>query len=258
MSQATVRALSEIRPQVEADTTLLRIASYNVHGCVGTDGQRDIARVARVIRELGCDTIGLQEVGSHHDGRESVRQLEILARETGMHAVAGATIIMPDRDYGNALLTNRPVLEIRRHNLSYPRCEPRGALDVDLNVSGIVVRVIVTHLGLRPAERRHQVKQLIELLSEYHPERPLVIMGDINEWLPGGRPLKWLHELMDETPARRSYPTWLPLFALDRVWSRPRGSLIAFDVHRTPLSRCASDHFPVKATIALSNQRVPE
>ena len=42
---------------------------------------------------------------------------------------------------------------------------------------------------------------------------------------------------------------WLPLFALDRVWVRPRHTLLAFAAHRTPAARQASDHLPVKAII---------
>ena len=49
----------------------LRIASYNVHQCVGVDGKRDAGRVADVLRELGADVVGLQEVdtrpGLSHD-----------------------------------------------------------------------------------------------------------------------------------------------------------------------------------------------
>ena len=40
----------------------LRVASYNVHGCVGCGNVRDVERIAAVIGELGCDTVGLQEV----------------------------------------------------------------------------------------------------------------------------------------------------------------------------------------------------
>lgn len=249
--QVTFETVSGLpRARLQTNSALLRIASYNVHGCVGIDLRYDVKRVARVIREMDCDTVGLQEVGSRKERGEGALQLDLLARETGMQAVAGATIVFHDRHYGNALLTSRRVIGVRRHDLSMWGCEPRGALDVDLDVSGATVRVIVTHLGLSAAERRHQVTQLIELLGEVPAEQPLVILGDINEWLPGGRPLRWLHRLMEETPARRSFPTWLPLFALDRVWSRPRGSLLAFHVHRTPLSRLASDHYPVKAVIS--------
>jgi len=41
-------------------TGRLRVASYNIHQCVGTDGRRDAGRVADVLRELDADVIGLQ------------------------------------------------------------------------------------------------------------------------------------------------------------------------------------------------------
>ena len=63
-------------------------------------------------------------------------QLEYLAAATGMQSVAGTTIIRHDRDYGNALLTRRKILDVRRHDLSFRRFEPRGALEVDLDVAG--------------------------------------------------------------------------------------------------------------------------
>jgi endonuclease/exonuclease/phosphatase family metal-dependent hydrolase len=253
MGPATLKNLSE-RPfdAVAAESSaraLLRIASYNVHGCIGLDWRRNVSRVARVIQELGCDTVGLQEVGGKHD-RTGAMQLELLARETGMQAIAGGTIIRHEYHYGNALLTTRPVLAVRQHDLSYRKYEPRGALDVDLDVGGVSVRVFITHLGLKAIERRDQVAKIIELLRDVPTEQPLVILGDMNEWLPGGLILKWLHQVMDEAPSRRSFPTWMPVLSLDRVWSRPHGSLMSFEVHRTAAARRASDHYPVKAVIA--------
>ncbi|ANQ84969.1 hypothetical protein dqs_1931 [Azoarcus olearius] len=228
----------------------LRISSYNVHRCVGRDGRMDVARVARVIDELGCDIVGLQEVDNLANGSHESMQLDFLASATGMEAIAGHTIVNHEGSFGNALLTRRPVLAVRRHDLSYHRREPRGAIDVDLEVEDEVVRVIVTHLGLRPAERRFQVRQMLKLLHDIPPERNVVVLGDINEWLPLGRPLRWLHGLLGRAPAERSFPSGLPLFALDRVWVRPRHTLLAFETHRSPTARIASDHLPVKAIIA--------
>jgi endonuclease/exonuclease/phosphatase family metal-dependent hydrolase len=39
----------------------LRVATYNVHECVGRDGRHDPERVARVIDELDADIVALQE-----------------------------------------------------------------------------------------------------------------------------------------------------------------------------------------------------
>ena len=114
-----------------------------------------------VIQEMGCDTVGLQEVDSRPGERSDSQQLEFLAGATGMQAVAGATIIRHDRDYGNALLTRRKILDVRRHDLSFRRFEPRGALEVDLEVAGTCMRVFVMHLGLLPFERRFQMRKVL-------------------------------------------------------------------------------------------------
>ena len=224
----------------------LRIASYNVHGCRGTDGKKDAQRIVQVIEDLGCDTIGLQEVDY---------RLDYIAQKLGMQAIPGLTLARHDGPFGNALLTRRKVLDVRRVGFTYSRREPRNALDVDLEVNGETVRVIVTHLGLWPAERRYQVKKILELVRATPSYERVIVLGDINEWLPLGRPLRWMNALFGRCPAERSFPSRWPVVALDRVWVRPRHALLALKAHRTPLAELASDHLPVKAIIALHAQR---
>ncbi|MGE5524550.1 MAG: endonuclease/exonuclease/phosphatase family protein [Rhodospirillaceae bacterium] len=233
----------------------LRVGSYNVHGCRGTDRRADAGRIAQVITELECDTVGLQEVNSRIGEGVEPPQLDVLEQATGMEAIPGLTIVHHDGHYGNALLTRRKVLTVRRHDLSYRGSEPRGALDVELDVDGVPVRVMVTHLGLRPVERRFQVKQMLKLLHDIPKEQPVIVLGDINEWLPLGRPLRWLHGILGHSPAERSFPVWMPMFALDRVWVRPRSSLLTFGVYRSPVARVASDHYPVRAVVAVHQHR---
>ena len=228
----------------------LRIASYNLHRCVGRDGKQDVGRIAQVINELGCDVVGMQEVDNQFDGGHAALQLDYLAEKTGMALVAGHTMTRHEGNYGNGLLTRHPILCVRRHDFSYRTREPRGALDVELDVAGNTVRVIVTHLGLRPAERRFQVSAMLKLLHDAPIEQPVVVLGDINEWLPLGRPLRWMNGMFGRAPSERSFPAWAPLFALDRVWVRPRKQLLAFTTHRSAIARVASDHLPVKALIA--------
>ena len=50
-------------------------------------------------------------------------------------------------------------------------------------------------------------------------------------------------------PAPRTFPSRWPLFALDRIWISPRQRLLQVQVHRTALSRVASDHLPLVAHI---------
>lgn len=241
-SLANWQALSDQLPE-----SCLRIASYNVHGCVGTDGKKDAARIAEVIGELRCDTVGLQEVDY---------RLDYIGQRLNMCCVPGLTLVRHDGPFGNALLTTRKVLEVRRLDLGYGRREPRNALDVDLDVCGTRVRVIVTHLGLFGAERRWQVRKLLEMIRD--TQERLVVLGDINEWFPFSRPLRWFNRLLGHSMAERSFPSRLPLFALDRVWARPRPALLALKAHRSALAELASDHLPVKAIVATKVAAVGE
>lgn len=228
------------------------VVSYNVHQCVGLDGRRAPERIARILRNLEADIVGLQEVDSQSDGDSASDQMRYLATATGLHAIAGPTMRRHAGHYGNVLLTRHPVRAVRRLDLSAPGREPRGALDVDLNLMGASVRVLVTHLGLRSAERRIQVQRLLAALSEDHSfdrSQPLIVLGDINEWFLMRSTLRWLDSRFGRTPAPRTFPSAFPLFALDRIWIQPRSALVTLDVCRTALTRIASDHLPLQATI---------
>jgi endonuclease/exonuclease/phosphatase family metal-dependent hydrolase len=232
-----------MRPSVSSASNpaeCFRVASYNVHGCVGCDGKEDAARIAAVIQELDCDTVGLQEVHGLEQINETLK----------LQIIAGIAHTWHDRHVGNALLTRRKVLAVRHHDFGLEGCEPRTAIDADLEVAGEPLRVIVTHLGLPPAERRYQVKKLLSLVRHTPLHERVVVLGDINEWFPLGRPLRWIHSLLGRSPAERSFPSRWPLFALDRVWVRPRHALLAFNAHRSALAAQASDHLPVKAVIS--------
>jgi endonuclease/exonuclease/phosphatase family metal-dependent hydrolase len=211
----------------------------------------DLERVAGVIRELGCDTVGLQEVDGRPGLQSASLQLLDLASATGMTPIAvGTHTVTPQRiRKTNALLTFREVRSVRSYDLTFRGYEPRSALDVELLVGARSVRVIVTHLGLDGGERRFQVRKLLALFKVIREEQPVVLLGDINEWFPVGRPLRWLHSVLGKAPSGGSFPVWAPILALDRIWSRPTSALRTFEVYRSPAARRASDHYPVRANI---------
>lgn len=205
-----------------------------------------------MIGELGADIVGLQEVNSRGGPGHASMQLDRLAELTGMLAVPGLTLQRHGGHYGNALLTRLPVRDVRRHDLSVARREPRGALEAHIDVGGRALAVIVTHLGLRPRERRLQVHRLLDVAVAADGDRPVVLLGDINEWYPRGRALAWLHAHFGEPPSAATFPARRPILALDRIWVRPARLLASFAVHRSALARAASDHLPVVATVRLS------
>jgi endonuclease/exonuclease/phosphatase family metal-dependent hydrolase len=225
----------------------ITIASYNTHGGVGRDRRFAPERITEVIREMKADVVALQEV---QNGATGFDMLAFLQQETGFQAISGLTFKRKGADYGNGLLTRFRVLSTQRIDLCVARCEPRGALDVELDCGGTPMRVIATHLGLRPSERREQIQRLLRALESDRP-LPTILMGDINEWFLWGRPLRWMHKHFEETPSIATFPSFYPLFALDRLWVKPRTLLQRLDVHATELARVASDHLPLKAQIDL-------
>lgn len=223
----------------------LTVATYNIHSAVGTDGIFDPLRVAAVIAELNADVIALQEVplgGSHQ-----VDVLALLREHSGFHSVAGPTMECPQRSYGNAVLSRYRLVDSHRIDLSFGSREPRGAVDADIDCQGHRLRVVATHLGLRPAERRHQIRRLLQAFDT--DRAPVILMGDVNEWFVWGRTLRWLVAHFEAAPAPATFPSRWPLFSLDRIWISPRNRLLHVEVHRTPLARLASDHLPLIAHI---------
>jgi endonuclease/exonuclease/phosphatase family metal-dependent hydrolase len=224
------------------------VASYNIHQCLGVDQRRDPKRIAEVIHSLDADVIALQEVDSWPGEEAEPVQMEFLAHTVGLHAISGPTIERHDGHYGNAILTRLPVVDVRKLDLTVFRREPRGALDVRLDAGDGELRVIATHLGLLPSERRYQVQRILQAVDE-DDHTVTVLLGDINEWFVAARALRWLHARFGAGAGGRTFPSWLPMFKLDRVWARPTDALRTFQVHRTPVTRRASDHLPVSARI---------
>ena len=226
----------------------LTLATYNVHGCVGRGGRFDPKRIEDVLRELDADVVALQELRWHPDA--ALDQLREFGHRLGYDTVAGPTLLRGDGHYGNALLTRYPVVESGHVDISHGRREPRGAIDVQLQLPGEVLRVVATHFGLSPAERRAQLKQLLERLGPL-TDAPVVLMGDLNEWFAWGRPLRRLHRHFGDTHSTATWPAAWPLFALDRIWVHPRQRLLSLAPHRTALAREASDHLPLRALVEI-------
>jgi endonuclease/exonuclease/phosphatase family metal-dependent hydrolase len=240
-------------PAAQREPSELRIASYNIHSCVGLDRRCHPGRIAEVLRELDCDVVALQEVDNQPGQHADSMQLDYLSRTLEMASIPGLRIVRHTGEYGNAVLTRLPIVSVQRHDLSYSRYEPRGALEVVLELAGRQLRVIATHLGLNRSERRFQWQRLLPLLAPSHQSAPLVVLGDMNEWYRGSQTLREVNQILGEAPAPVAFPSYAPCLALTRIWVRPRQALQAINVHRSELARRASDHLPLRAVISVAS-----
>ncbi|HZS83264.1 MAG TPA: endonuclease/exonuclease/phosphatase family protein [Stellaceae bacterium] len=231
------------------------VATYNVHKCIGVDRRHDPARIAAVLRELDADIICLQEVMTQDGGPRPLDQEAFLAEATGLRAVFAAQRSDHRGRMGNAILTRFPVLAVRHIDLSVEGYERRGALDVDLDAGGRLLRVVATHLGLRGKERQVQTRRLLAALAAEGGRvnggsEATLMMGDLNEWRGRRGGIRALDRAFGRAPAPRTFPSWCPILPLDRIYVAPPAELLQFDVHRSPLARLASDHLPLRARLA--------
>jgi endonuclease/exonuclease/phosphatase family metal-dependent hydrolase len=114
------------------------------------------------------------------------------------------------------------------------------------------VHVIVVHLGLIPASRVRQIKQLHQYIEREVPaDAVLLVAGDFNDW--GTRITNMMrdHELKECDGAKHfTYPSRLPIVQLDHVYAKglmPVNQMVPYG----KIWRQMSDHLPLVAEFDL-------
>jgi len=229
----------------------MKVASYNIHKCRGTDGRTRPDRILEVVRELDADLIALQEVDRRFGRKDGLLDPEAIRRETGMRLLVQSDLPHGHGWHGNALLIRAEPKTYRRLRLRLPGFEPRGAIVAELDFGEGEFRVIAAHLGLLRLSRLDQASALLKAHREL-PPLPTILMGDFNEWRRRRRSALSILEPTfggDATP--RSFPSRRPIFALDRILGWPYGLVTDLAVHTSTLARVASDHLPLTARAEL-------
>jgi len=162
----------------------MRILSWNIQWGRGIDGRVDLARTAAVAREFDADVHCFQEVAINHPdlpGGAAMDQVEWLSGLfLGYEAVYGVGSDLPDgrggrRQFGNLILSRRPLLQVFRHLLPWP-ADPgvssmqRVAVEAVIEAPefpGGALRVIATHLEYYSAmQRAAQIAALRAICDE--------------------------------------------------------------------------------------------
>lgn len=229
----------------------MKVASYNIHKCRGTDRLVRPERIIAVLREIGADLVALQEVDRRFGKRTGLLDLEALERETGLHLLVQSDVADGHGWHGNALLVRGEPVYYRRFRLTLPGIEPRGAVVAELDMGQGKFRVIAAHLGLLRRSRVGQAAALLQAFLDLAP-MPTILLGDFNEWRRRRSPLDVLEPYFGAQKPLASFPSRRPMLALDRILGWPQGLITDLSVHVSPLSRLASDHLPLKATVELA------
>ena len=228
----------------------IRVATWNVHSCIGTDGRKDPRRTLAVLQELDADVIALQEVDC--DGADSLAALGALHSEVLLGPACRRRV-----GFGNAIISRFPVEHMRVHDLSVEGFEARNVVDLQLRVGDVRLRVLATHFGLDRRERRTQAERLAAIVDDveapalhsaaWRPADLTVMLGDLNVFDRQEASVAPLLARFAPAFRVRSFPAFLPVLRLDRVLvSAP--AVVAVASHRSRLARVTSDHLPVIGT----------
>ncbi|MCR8725853.1 endonuclease/exonuclease/phosphatase family protein [Frigidibacter sp. ROC022] len=229
----------------------IRLASYNLHKCQGTDRRRDPGRVIDVLNSVEADVLALQEVDHRLGNRPEALPRRMIEDNTDFEAVDLALSPASLGWHGQTLLLRKGAELLSADRLHLPGLEPRGAVLAELTLPETgPLRVVGVHLGLI---RRYRLKQLRAIRAALERRAPMqtVILGDFNEWSTD-RGLEPLHDLFEVHAPGRSYHASRPVAALDRLALGQGVELRDAGVVETQLSRLASDHLPVWADVALN------
>jgi endonuclease/exonuclease/phosphatase family metal-dependent hydrolase len=246
--------------------TSIRVATYNIHKCIGLDRRVRPKRIAEVLREIDADIVALQEVVDMDEASHERNQVRAIANELGLHYCIGENRRHRGGAYGNALLTRLRIMSHHNHDITWRKSEPRGCLHVRISGGGMekggrVLQIYNVHLGTGFFERRYQVGRLFDrdiLGNQSAPRSPRIILGDFNEWTRGLTSRLLSHQFNSAEPQpylgrARTYPGVLPLFHLDHIYYDPSLKLESVNVHRSRLALVASDHLPIIANFRVKN-----
>jgi endonuclease/exonuclease/phosphatase family metal-dependent hydrolase len=242
----------------------MRLLTYNIHkGVGGSDRRYHFARVLEVIRGEEPDLVCLQEVDWNVRRSRFDDQPSLLA--DGLSAAARLyQLNVPHREggYGNLLLSRWPFRSQHQVSLRFRRRKPRGAQMVVVETPEGPLHLVNWHLGLAEKERRWQVNHLLghpRFVESAH--LPTLIAGDFNDWRNTLGKHGFHHHRFEHVtaPVRRfrSFPAFLALASLDKVYRRGPVGVRGARVVRSRLARRASDHLPLVLDFHLDVAQAP-
>ncbi len=245
------------------------VMTYNVHSCVGKDGEPMPRRIADVIASFMPDIVALQELDVKLRRSGLADQAELIAKHVEMQCHFSPCRQWEEGYYGNAILSRHPMRLVKAQALPGPAGRPdiekRGALWVEINLEGCLLQVINTHLGLNRRERLKQAEALLGPDWIGHPDcnAPVIFCADLNA-LPRSRVYNLFKTRLEDgqcyLPAQRPGGTWpsrCPLLRIDHIFLSADIKVRAATVPRTTEACRASDHLPLVVRGRIDNSSHP-
>ncbi len=248
-----------------AATQVIRVMTYNIHGCVDSTRTVNPARIADIIEGLQADIVALQEVDAQKPMDLNANQAKFLAERLEMEHIFFPIEKSGRHTFGLAVLSRFPLDECHYDFLPniYPRLNPRkrGIILACIRTPGGRLTVIDVHLSLYKLERRKQLKALLGNagLSAAFADQPVILCGDLNAgplsatYRTLSRRLTDVQKDISNRRAAFYQPTFhskSPLFRIDHIFVSNHFRTLQVEVKNTLATQSASDHLPLTADLA--------
>jgi endonuclease/exonuclease/phosphatase family metal-dependent hydrolase len=236
------------------------------------DGRISADRIAQVIKRCNPDVVALQELDVGRLRSSGIHQAQSIAKALEMSFHFHPSFSYKDEQYGNAILSRYPMTVIKKDALPRlwgkvfmePRIvmESRGAIWVTIEMNGVKINIINTHLSIWASERVIQIKTHLSPDWLQHPDchGPTILCGDMN-MVPGSPGYKSICKRLQDSQlmltGHTPVKTWFAGYAfrcIDHIFVTPDFSVHSIEVAHTALDRWASDHLPLIAGLGLKPQ----
>ncbi len=235
--------------------------------------EENLQGIVEIIEESGADIVLFQEVDNGARRTDELDQARWLGEALGFHYHYAPAIEFQGGEYGVAMASRWPIVEaetVKLFNPDYATTHPEWGLDAGryheqrvvqvakIDMDGMPVTLMNTHLGLTQHQRQIQIAQMAAIVEEalLLPDGAVILGGDINAE-PDAIEIKPLRDRLRDAylmiPDERGVPRNIPF--RDRMTFRsddPRTCIDyifvsdRFEVLETEvLDVTASDHRPV-------------
>jgi endonuclease/exonuclease/phosphatase family metal-dependent hydrolase len=229
------------------DAVELRILHWNIHSWTDETGRSNLERVADLIAATTPDVVSLVEVNEPVAGPSPLHRL---ATDTAYHSVFTPAFEYgtdhPHGQFGNAILSRLPLLDVRHHHLVWPPriydrtepSEPRSLVLGRVQAKVGPVWIGSTHLPATDRVARDDAaERALSVMTAL--SSPWLLVGDFNAEFSAWRDL---HPTLCAYPQKRipTYPAISPTQSIDYCVARAGQHI---DVHA--IDATGSDHLPI-------------
>lgn len=231
----------------------IKTLCFNIHKGIGWRNNSTIDQIQTKLHQLNPDLIFLQEVRGH--------QFDLFKVGIWSHHSYGKNAVYQKGHHGNVILSRFPIIESDNIDLTMHRYESRGMLHaIALLPNQEKLHLLCLHLGLLAKDRLKQLDKIVAYIQKNIPGNERIIMGgDFNDWQGHATrylitDLKMQESFLNMNKVyAKSYPAWLPVFRLDRIYFRGFEVIDAMKLTSKAWRRL-SDHVALMASLRMYHE----